>query len=631
MERKKLIKLIQYALIALCALTLVCMPIVASYGPSWARKYRTSKAASSDPKTRELGLNYIIKNAPRDAGTRQAAVELMAKTTDQANFLQIMRALDYAGVWNRQTVPAHTYLRWLGIIAKDPNPKNRMIASQFIGELSDIADDPAVAILVSLIMNDTDAEARYAALVACADLAHAGNNPTPFITLIKERTQDPNKILAQQAWLMLGSLKAADTIPPDLAKLPDAVAQAAAWALIVSDAKGAEDAIRTLVITPSTSIATRTGAVYALKHGKDPSTVTTLQLLLSRLSLPSEKTSKTATSAKEIFQLSPANSWLLWRATLAFPFIKDQSQDIISAMDNLTAMRDDKVTLDEPVWNMLFCAAYHTRYQTQGQAFADPTQRFSLRDLPDDAKSKPMFTLAALEGIPRGRLTNARPASDSPDSIKLATLRASDAIQEEDIYPLLSHDAAFIRDQACIIAWQNMNKEAQSALVAKLLKDYNDNAKMSGGFLAGLTGVQKELLDRRARDEDVWAVKQVLRMGQFMQSPDKLEKPLTQEHQNLRGLLMRADLPRSTLTLGLLYRHDEGPLEFLLNPKGEPYLPLIDMFDDKRWWHALKPMLPNDMPGFEVWADPGLMSFQIDLMRNWFLVNKRKLTWPDHK
>lgn len=411
MERKKLISIIQYSLIALCGLTLVCMPIVATYGPSWARKYRTSKASSSDPKTRELGLNYIIKNAPRDTGTRQAAVDLMASTQDDANFLQIMRALDYAGVWNRQTVPALTYLRWLGILAKDPNPKNRMVASQFLGELADIADNPAVVTLVSLMIADTDAEARYAALVACADLAHAGNNPAPFVALIKQCTADPNNIVAQQAWLMLGSLKAADTLPTNLAQLPDGVAQAAAWALIQSNAKGAQEAILTLVLNPQTPMATRTGCVYALRNSNSPEVVTGLANLLSRLKPPPDNIKapgkdKPHNDSGESFTLAPANAWLLWRAVLAFPPMagsQDDPNTRLLAFTQILNMKQAPSVRDNPQWNMLFCAAQYKWAQIDGMLSTPDRATLGATDIPNMVKNNTMFALAALEGLPPRR------------------------------------------------------------------------------------------------------------------------------------------------------------------------------------------------------------------------------------
>ncbi len=616
MQRKKLISLIQSVLIGLCLLTVACIPLVITYGPGLARKYRAGKATSADAQTRLLGLNYIVKNAPRDAGTRQAAVALMEESEDDANFFQIMRALDAAGVWNRQTVPAPVYLRWLTILSKDINPANRMVVSQYIGELSDIASNPGVIALMSTLMNDTDDQARYSALVACADLAHAGKNPVPYLALMNERTLDPNAKIAQQAWIMLGSLKEAKTLPENLAKRPDAVVQAAAWALVVSQAPGAEQAIAGLVLDDAVAFPSRTGAVYALKAGKHGVTPETLQRLISQLQLPGVKAPATT--------LNPANAWLYWRAVLAFPFNAQNNAAMHASARHILSLQS-KETIGDPSWNMLFSAAYHQLAAPEEKAGIVIDHHLKAFE---KLLVNPMFALAYAEGLAPGSLPGARPTSEMPDSIKLAVLRAADAIKPDDIYPLLSHDAAHIRDQACIIAWQQMPKKDQGELVAKLLKDYNDNAKMSGGFLAGLTGTQPELLARRVRDEDVWAVQQILRLGLFMQTPGEPIRPFTQDHDNLRGLLMRPDLPRSTITLGLLFKHDDGPLEFLFNPRGEPYLPLIEMFDDKRWWHALEPVMPNNMPGFEVWADPGLMTFQIDLMRNWYLVNKRNLTWP---
>jgi hypothetical protein len=216
--------------------------------------------------------------------------------------------------------------------------------------------------------------------------------------------------------------------------------------------------------------------------------------------------------------------------------------------------------------------------------------------------------------------------------MKLAVLRASREVDVDTLFELCSSAKDTVRDQACVIAWKRLDKERQSELVGRLLKDFNDDAKKSGGFLAGLTGTQTELLNKRVRDEDIWEVLQVLRLGQFMQNPvifdPKTNDPQTEkEFVNFRSLLMRSDLSRTTIVLGLLYKKDPSPLEFLLNPRGDPYLPLIDIFGTERWWMALQEFAPAGLPGIQRWADPGLIQFQIDLMRNWYLLHKRDVKW----
>ena len=84
------------------------------------------------------------------------------------------------------------------------------------------------------------------------------------------------------------------------------------------------------------------------------------------------------------------------------------------------------------------------------------------------------------------------------------------------------------------------------------------------------------------------------------------------------------DLPATTILLAKLHRRRAEALDDLLNPRGEPTLDLVELLDHYRWWYVLKHYLPEDAPPFWVWADPQLEQFQIDVLRNWYLVNRHR-------
>ena len=150
----------------------------------------------------------------------------------------------------------------------------------------------------------------------------------------------------------------------------------------------------------------------------------------------------------------------------------------------------------------------------------------------------------------------------------------------------------------------------------------------NSAILAGLTGLRSNLLQRRLAAEDIWAVAQIHQLGLWMQG----HRP--QFDQLVDGLLVREDLPTTTILLAMLHK---GPptltraLDFLLNPRGAPRLDLVQLFDQHRWWFVLKQYLRSvgpDPPPFWVWADPDLEAFQVEVLRDWYLVNRGRLTGP---
>jgi hypothetical protein len=91
------------------------------------------------------------------------------------------------------------------------------------------------------------------------------------------------------------------------------------------------------------------------------------------------------------------------------------------------------------------------------------------------------------------------------------------------------------------------------------------------------------------------------------------------------GLLLRPDLPTTTILLAMLANGRTAALDYLLNPAGEEHLPLAQLFDQSRWWYVLRRFLPTDAPPFWVWADADLERFQIDVLRDWYLLNRHKI------
>ncbi|MEE9213121.1 MAG: hypothetical protein V3U29_10760 [Phycisphaeraceae bacterium] len=199
----------------------------------------------------------------------------------------------------------------------------------------------------------------------------------------------------------------------------------------------------------------------------------------------------------------------------------------------------------------------------------------------------------------------------------------------KSIGDLFAAEQPTVRDLACIVAADRFSDSRNADLIASLLHDYNDDAKMSGAILAGLTGLQRELLNKKIEDEDIWAVRQIMRLGRWMQGPGP-DQPnslpfFAEMDRQAPNLLTRGDLPATTILLALLHKRHPAALDFLLNPRGEPAINLVELFDQHRWWPVVQRYLPDDAPPFWVGADPDLQRFQINVLRNWYLVNRHTL------
>ncbi len=82
----------------------------------------------------------------------------------------------------------------------------------------------------------------------------------------------------------------------------------------------------------------------------------------------------------------------------------------------------------------------------------------------------------------------------------------------------------------------------------------------------------------------------------------------------------------TTVLLAMLHRGGDArrrALDFLFNPRGEPVLDLIELFDRLRWWHVVRRYLPEPLAErapFWVWADEELEAFQLDVLRDGYLL-----------
>ncbi len=225
---------------------------------------------------------------------------------------------------------------------------------------------------------------------------------------------------------------------------------------------------------------------------------------------------------------------------------------------------------------------------------------------------------------------------------------------EAALFALRSPIAPY-RDLAVLVAAERLGDEAVLELSERLLASYNDQEKLSGAMLAGVSGQRPKLtVDGRERDalewraetartEQQWPLRQVYEMALWMQG----RKPDWQRR--FGSLLDNERVAPSTLYLGLLTVDRNEALRELLEPRrgrgsGEAYIDEVmstpvfsrgaidaraslDQEDERitllqllvryRWMGVLERHLPEPAPLVSLWADRWVQQFELDVLRYW--------------
>lgn len=574
-------------LASLMVTAVLAVPAAYLLVPHLHRAWRLHGLDSDDPVRRARSLDHLAREAAGDPRLARAAAGRM-RGIGADRFDQLREALDRAGQWRRPTIPPDIWLRWLQLLAAESSPEARILAAHRSLDLGESGTDPDALALLCRLLQDPHADVRYNALVsAAAQAATAG--AAPFEPLLARAAGDREPAIAAQAWMMVGLLGAKVAPEPGWMDGDGAVSAAALWALVRSRPDQPDMAIAILE-DPARPPALRAAAAAAL--ALCPEAVATGPLVRLLASGPAAVT--------------PATLTLFQRAALAVPVDPDRPDAVLEAV--LAALGDgwpDPATVachPEPLLNAL-----HSR----------PTGR-RLREAPRIARSwrdHPLLTLATLEGLPPGRVL-IPPDPPPPDIIRLAAVAATADPSPEPLARLFRQDEPTLRDSACIVAAQRLAREDLVALTHTLLHDYNDTTRISGAILAGLCNEHRQRLADSARAERRWLLRQMHRLALWMQGAEEDDTALP------IALLGRSDVPRSTVLLALLHRAPATALDHLLNPLGEPEADLRDLLVHHRWWYVLRRYLPPGAPQLWLWADEPLQQFQIEVLRNWWLLRR---------
>jgi hypothetical protein len=394
------------------------------------------------------------------------------------------------------------------------------------------------------------------------------------------------------------------------------VAQAVLWALLASNPDDPAPAIEALK-DPKADPGVQAMAAYALHFSSSPAAANAL--LWACQAVPMD---------------SPADTpqgLLLWRALLSLP---DNAVTRLPPALELTPavlhgggdLAPTTAPTGEPV---LADPILLVRLYRLGALLPDPA--LALAEAPPNS----LRTLAVLEGLPPDRYALRLPPF-APAAQQLAALAAAVNPELAQVTHLCRSGAPAIRDSACIIAAERLSLAQCSRLAALLLSDRDENARRSGAVIAGLTGVQPDLLARTAaadldmlRDDPArWPTVQVLQMGLWMQGhmPPAQARQWDDQIATLAGYPAQVSaVPASTFMLGMLFKDRRAALDLLLNPRGQTPEDLVTLLDQWRWRRVLYHFLPADAPPFWPWADPELEQFQIDVLRAWYLLHRHEI------
>jgi len=596
----------------------IVMPIAFLSTPALIRWKMTRGLTHADETQRQRSLNYVARRASGDAKVLDAAIKAMSVPDDQ-NFQQIFHAIDMAGLWHRQYIPDEPWLRWLNILGSHSDPENRIMAIRQTVEMRDLAADPRLLKLLDQWMLEDNDLVRYNTLIALADLSAHAPQPRHVQERLTAMTGDRLPAIAAEAWLFLGLLNPISGTQANWKEVPPEVAAAMLWSATTTNPTHPRPAVEALT-DPAQPAGLRAAAAYALAASTSEQAADALQKAIdpSVILLPASTTGPQADQA-----------WIAWRAILS----TKQAAALPPAAEALTVTPEP----DQP----LLWATLHQQARLNGL-----TNALLARLTPDRLIAHPVASLAILEGLAPGSADLPECPANAPPYIRLAWTRATKTPQVAAIRELFAHDSAPMRDLACIIAWQRFDEATNTQLIISLLRDYNDNAKCSGAILAGLTGISPlvtirghwvDLLPEKMDDEDIWTVKQMHRIGLWM-----LDKQPEMD-QEFAGLLSRPDMPSSTLLLALLKKYPQQAMNELFSPMTDPprFRPqtlnarqpapepvtLHDLLVRYRWVHVLQALQPEGTPDFWLWADPDLQTFQLQVIRNHWLISRKTSAW----
>lgn len=197
-------RLILISLIVTAGLALVAaLPAAPRLARWWQNRQHLDALRHGDGEAYRSALQFTARVADDRPRYRDAVVTALP-ALDPPRYRAAVRALDFAGVWSRSRVGDDAWLRHVANLARAPDAATRVVATQALAELTDLAADPRVAALARTLARDDQARVRINALTAIAKLA--ARRLDPFRETVLNLTQDPQNAVARRAAIIAALL-----------------------------------------------------------------------------------------------------------------------------------------------------------------------------------------------------------------------------------------------------------------------------------------------------------------------------------------------------------------------------------------------------------------------------------------
>jgi len=562
----------------------VSVLIVLAVDDDVERWMQLRRLQSADQSQRERAMNYVYRHIGEDPALRAAVARMVNDPdTSEATVERLIAVLRAARVWG----PAYgdAWLAWLAERAAAAEPTARAHVARTLGRVGlaghPVVERPGATALVERLLADDAASVRYLALRTAATLPAAAR-----ARLLAWMVEDEQPAIAKHAWILrrLSGAAGAATTPevgPTLYEQPLPAAQAALWA-------GGADAAWDVWRDRDTPPTLRAFALYVL--GEDAPARARAAML-------------------ELIRNAPRSSegeagLLAWRAMLGVPLDAAATAALV---------------------------AYYERAESVGEP-ADPLAAAAASRVPEALAASPtvepgwtgragraLRELAWYESLPAGS-TPLEIDEAMPPLMRVAAAAADADLTPDEMHAALDAEPAAVRNLACLVAVDRLDAEAVAELADRLSHHFLDHRRMAGAMLIGLRGGPVDLLEARLEREHVWVVRQHLRLAAMMLGRDE------QLVDQLPALLARDDVPTSSVHLAMLHTGLIDALDRLLDPLGSA-ADLRQTLDQQRFAPVLRRYLPREAPPFRLHADPLLQGFQTDVLRDWYLLHRARLSF----
>jgi hypothetical protein len=612
--------LTRLALSLLVTLTLI-VPIAYIAAPHLHRWVMLNQLTAQDAGDWRAALQYVRQHAGREPDVREQAIERLT-TLNDTRFRQLVRVLDRAGVWTRQNAGDQTWLRWVTLLSESSQTANQQAALTELAKLPTHANDRRVIQTIERFITHGSAAVRETSLKTATLLYPAAQPKAPYISIFGQAIRDDAPRIARRAWIVLGLIEPKRGFPANWRTAPPSVAEAILWAVGRTNPSSKTVLIEAARDAP-TPPRVRAMALYALAVNQHPNALTATVGSLFDSDGGKKSTPRPAIlmhRAMRVLDHGPAD---------ALPWLKNITPDaLIERLDaQLKRVTHNPAQHAASTQSTANNGPKSERGQRRGSnhnacvnaalhalagRLTNPTA-FINRATADSRRR-----LAVLEGL-NEPLDRMQIDADMPPLLRIASVKAAHDPQAGWLEPVWSTDSPPLRDLACAVAARRFDRTTRAALIERLLNDLNDHHKQAGAIIAGLTGQQTELLQKRMTEENVWAVRVLMQVALWMQDEqNKGQSPIP--------LLQRRDLPRSTLLLALLHRKPTRALNHVFQDPGYSDQALMRFFDHHRAWQVWRPHLPSDAPRFWLWADSTLQRFQVQVLRQWYRLHHHRLT-----